>query len=233
VPDVNAKPHPIYGTIPIGRDGFTLERQSIQMLDFWHRKAVDICEGYEKSPDASQWDAFEKIVSIQLDIYRAAVRAKPRTASEVALVLEIIARYGRLCRDENCEFLNLEELSAIAQYLSDATKPISPKKRVGALRHGRQLTRFGLIHRYQAFLIQELETIGWHVYGERDYPMMFRPYDDAVNDRCKTPNGRGQSPMFFSPEKLTSRARNVLKSLKIDTERSEEHSTNRPKLKDS
>jgi hypothetical protein len=114
--------------------------------------------------------------------------------------------------------IGIDELSAIADELQRVTAPLTPKKKTGNLRRGRKLTQFGLIHRYQAFLIQELETIGWHVHGERDYPMKVRFVDDEVNKRCRLPNGRGLYPIFFDTKSLPLRARSVLKSLKINTE---------------
>jgi hypothetical protein len=214
----SAKPdHPVYGSLPIGRDGFTLDRQLIQMLDIWHKRAVDICRDFEKAPDDAGRDEFEEILTIKEDIYRAALKAEVRRPSEVALQLQIIVRDASLTTDESCEFLSVKELSVIAANLLEATKPLVPKKRVGALRRGRKLTVAGLHVRYQSFLIQELETLSYNLYGSRDYAKQFRIEDDAVNLRC-VGSSKTRYP-FFDESKLTTRARSVLKSLKIDTER--------------
>jgi hypothetical protein len=228
-PAVKPEPHPIFGTIPMGRDGFKLENQTIHMLDFWHRKAVVICEAFEKSPDQSKWDEFEKIASIELEIYQAAVTAAISSTSEVALQLKIIVRHARLGTDKDCEFLSIDELSNIASNLSRATEPLTPTKHLGALKRGNKLTRAGLLYRYQSFLIHELHTLSLEMYGEQDYALRYVMQDDAVNDRCRGPK-RWVHP-FFDQNKLPSRARSVLKSLKIDTERDDTGSRKPPKVK--
>ncbi|MEH2476215.1 hypothetical protein V1281_002615 [Nitrobacteraceae bacterium AZCC 2161] len=212
--------HPVYGSLPIGRDGFTLDRQMIQMLNFWHHRAVDICLAFEKAPDDAGRHEFEEILTIKEDIYRASLKAEVKRPSEVALQLQIIVRDASLSTDDSCEFLSVKELSVIAMNLLEATKPLVPKKRVGALRRGRKLTVAGLHVRYQSFLIQELETLSVNLYGSRDYAKQFRIEDDAVNLRCQ---GRSKTRYpFFDESKLTTRARAVLKSLKIDTERDDD-----------
>lgn len=226
-PAVKREPHPIFGTIPMGRDGFTLENQTIHMLDFWHRKAVGIIEAFEKSPDQSQWDEFGKLVSIQFDIYRAAVTAKTRSPGEVALQLKIIVRHARLGTDKDCEFLSIDELSDIAGNLSRATEPVKSKKHLGALKRGNKLTRAGLLYRYQSFLIHELLTLSLEMYGEERYALHYVMQDDAVNVRCRGPK-RWVHP-FFDQNKLSARARSVLKSLKIDTERDDTAAARKPR----
>lgn len=211
--------HPIYGTTPIGRDGFTLERQNIHMLNFWHERATTATNALVDSRNIEDEDPeYDLLNDCQWQVYEAAFKVKINNPSEVAVLLNIVARHAADCVDIEA-VLDLEKVQHIAAQLTKATAPLAPKKKLGAMLRGRKLTRFGLLHRYQAFLIQELETIGHHVYGERDYPMQSRPLDDAVNERCATPNARGQSPIFFNPEKLPVRARAVLKSLQIDTER--------------
>ncbi|MDB5579646.1 MAG: hypothetical protein JWR80_4822 [Bradyrhizobium sp.] len=143
--------HPIYGSLPIGRDGFALDRQLIQMLDIWHQRAVEICQAFEKVADNAGRDEFEKfeeVVAIKEDIYWAAIKAEVRRPSEIALQLQIIVRDASLGTDDSCEFLSVKELSVIAANLLEATKPLVPKKRVGTLRRGRKLTVAGLHVRY-------------------------------------------------------------------------------------
>jgi hypothetical protein len=71
--------------------------------------------------------------------------------------------------------------------------------------------------RYQSFLAQELETVSWELYGERDLAKHQIMFDSAVSSRCRS----GSHP-FFDPRTLKARAGKVLKSLKIDTVRTEE-----------
>jgi hypothetical protein len=231
-PAIKPEPHPIFGTIPMGRDGFKLENQTIHMLDFWHRKASAISEEFnrfEGSDETPEWAYFEEMHSIAWEIYRAAIAAKTRSPKEVALQLEIIVRHARLYTGEDCEFLSIDELAVIASNLSRATEPLTPKKHVGALKRGNKLTQAGLLLRYQSFLIHELLTLSLEMYGEQDYALRYVMQDDAVNDRCRGPK-RWVHP-FFDQNKLSARARSVLKSLKIDTERDDTGSRKPPKVK--
>jgi hypothetical protein len=130
----------------------------------------------------------------------------------------------RQCEHNSSE-LNIDELRVIRDALAKTTAFPSPTKQVGPLQRGKKLTRAGLLHRYHAFLVGELSTLGIAFYGCRDYALKMIPIEDAVtvrtNDGFKDgkydPNwsGRKTSP-FFSESKLTDRARSVLKSLKID-----------------
>jgi hypothetical protein len=86
---------------------------------------------------------------------------------------------------------------------------------VGALQRGKKLTRTGLLTRYQSFLVQELQTVSWNLYGERDYAKHYVFYDAAVGARCNSATGHDP---FFDERKLTDRALSVLNSLNIDTE---------------
>jgi hypothetical protein len=99
-----------------------------------------------------------------------------------------------------------------------STAPIVPKKHVGALQRGRKLTRAGLLTRYQSFLVQELETVSWNLYGERDYAKHTVFFDDAVRARCTSTD---RCLPFFDERSLPTRARAVLKSLEIDTDSAE------------
>lgn len=112
------------------------------------------------------------------------------------------------------EALDVADIRRLAAELSDATKMSVPLKKVGALRRGRKLTRAGLLHRYQSFLMHELRTLSCNLYGNRDYALQYIAEDDAVNLRCR--DGRHKYP-FLDEGKLADRARSVLKSLKIDT----------------
>jgi hypothetical protein len=89
---------------------------------------------------------------------------------------------------------------------------LSPKA-VGALQRGRKLTWVGLLIRYQSFLVQELETVSWNLYGERDYAKHVIFYDDAVRERCLS---KDRCDPFFDERGVASRAHAVLGSLDID-----------------
>jgi hypothetical protein len=209
------KPHPVYGKTPIGRDGFTLERQPIRLLNFWHQRATEASAAMRGGELEGNLE-YDLLYNCKWDIVDAAFKAKVNGSSDVAALVEIAARQASDCDDVGA-IISLARFKYIAERLSEVTRLLQPKKKTGALNRGRKLTRFGLVHRYHAFLIQELETIGWHVYGERDYPMMSRPIDDAVNKKCATPDARERYPIFFNPAELVGRATRVLKSLRIDT----------------
>lgn len=101
----------------------------------------------------------------------------------------------------------------------------APPKFPGTSCRGDKLTRAGLLLRYQAFLVSELETLSWHLYGDRYYAINFRINDQAVNACCSAgyvdgeyrPDARRKAYPFFDESKLLARARAVLGSLEIDT----------------
>jgi hypothetical protein len=111
------------------------------------------------------------------------------------------------------EVLQVCDIVKMSTELTQATAPIVPRKPMGALQRGRKLTRAGLLMRYQSFLVQELETVSWNLYGERGLRQANRFFDRAVRDRCRS----ARAPVF-DERNLPTRARAVLKSLKIDTE---------------
>jgi hypothetical protein len=207
--DVTQYPPAIFGKLPAG---FTLERQVIQMLAHWHRKAIAEVDEHPSDLLEAEFDAAMGVVR---SLYAAILNAKATRPSEISIKLAaVVHKMNQDKSDEIEEHLTGADFRRLAAELAAATQPLYPKKKTGALQRRGKLTRFGLLHRYQAFLIQELETIGWHVYGERDYPMTYRPSDHAVNARCNSPK---HSNPFFDGSKLPDRARKVLKSLQIDT----------------
>jgi hypothetical protein len=107
---------------------------------------------------------------------------------------------------------NIEECLRSLANAAIASKAIVPTKRVGPLERGGKLTRAGLLTRYQSFLVQELETVSWNLYGARDFAKDVIFADHEVSSRCMT----GNYPLF-DESKLTVRAHAVLKSLKIDS----------------
>lgn len=146
-------------------------------------------------------------------------------SSDLASLLQIVMRHINDAGD--ADFLTVERLQRLTDAAVAIAKPPVPKKFVGKLNRGRKLTRTGLLHRYHAFLIGELYTVSLNLYGSRDYAMSLVPIDHEVTKRTSEyfrngeplPYRRGRkSYPFFDESKLTSRARSVLKSLKINTE---------------
>lgn len=219
--------HPIYGNTPMGRDGFVLERQSIHMLDYWHKKTDEISQNYNAPGITSQEEEaeFQSACSTAWDIFRAALKIRLNNSREVAILLGLAARHIATHCGDDCQTLAQEELASIAAKALAITEPLAPTKKIAALRKGNRLTRAGLLHRYHAFLIGELETVSWNLYGSRDYAMAMRPVDSEVHIRTSNyfKNGkviaytrRRKNYPFFDESKLTDRARSVLTSLKID-----------------
>src|SRR6266404_4205051 len=69
--------HPIYGTTPIGRDGFTLERQNIHLLNFWHEKAVATTKELVKSRNLEDDDPeYDLLNDCQRAIFEAAFKVR-------------------------------------------------------------------------------------------------------------------------------------------------------------
>lgn len=204
-----AAKHPVYGKTPMGRDGFTLERQQIQMLNHWHKKATEIASTV--GPDRK----LARIVAGQ--IFEAAIHHRLSSGSEVAEQLEIVLREMRT--EDTVTVIGIEDFATIVNMATKATAPFVPKKRLPALAKGRNLTRAGLLFRYHAFLVGELRTLSWLLYGDRDFASQTHPSDDAVNIRCRIAGPQGRTYPFFNEKSLPARARSVLKSLKVDTER--------------
>ena len=205
-------PPEIFGKLPAG---FVLEEQGIEMLCFWHRKAIDVID--RPIDDDDELSAFS---AIKNRILGAVLSARPSTSGQVAAQLRAVVAEIDCLSTETVpvsieEVLDVHDIDKMATDLTVATAPILPKKRVGSLQRGRKLTRAGLLTRYQSYLVQELETVSWNLYGERDYAKRTIFFDRAVRDRCTSANDRGP---FFNERNLPDRARAVLGSLKIDTD---------------
>jgi hypothetical protein len=212
-------PPEIFGKLP---DGFVLDNQPIEMLCFWHRKAIDVIDQFlARSPDSEARDeglaAYCEIKNRILAAVLSAHAARPgQVAAQLrAAVTEIDHLSTATCPASIEEVLEARDIVKLSAELTEATVPIVPKKRVGALQRGRKLTRAGLLTRYQSFLVQELETVSWNLYGERNYAKQTIFFDDAVRARCLSSDSRDP---FFDERSLPTRARAVLKSLEIDTE---------------
>jgi hypothetical protein len=218
-------PREIFGRLPLG---FVLANQQIQMLVFWLRNAMKAVDDLQDKSDVNMAAA----LAPANELIDAIKGFKAKRPSEVAAQMRAIVEWLEFLEEDSVEVeLNLHNFKHLTQCLVDATAPLRPKKKTGALSRGGKLTRFGLLHRYQAFLIQELETIGWHVYGERDYPMVGpRPVDFAVVTRCNHPT---RCYPFFDESKLSDRARKVLKGLRIDTQRDDAGMVRKPRKRGS
>ncbi|MCP1915894.1 hypothetical protein J2R96_008374 [Bradyrhizobium elkanii] len=107
-----------------------------------------------------------------------------------------------------------EDWCADPESAARATLRRWPQKRPGALAREGKLTEAGLLTRYQSYLVQELETVSWVLYRERDYAKGYVIFDSAVQAQCRSADG---SDPFFDEASLPDRARGVLGSLGIDT----------------
>lgn len=203
----------IFGKMPAG---FTLEDQSIEALCHWHRRANEVID---QLSDPSE-EELNDYCGLKNRIFGTVLSARPATPRQAAAQLRaVVAEIESLSCETNRasieEVLDVDDIVKISADLTAATAAIVPEKHVGALQRGRKLTRAGLLTRYQSFLVQELETVSYNLYGERDYAKHTIFFDDAVRSRC-TSTDRGYP--FFDERTLPDRARAVLESLKIDTE---------------
>jgi hypothetical protein len=220
--------HSIFGALS-NIEGFALERQHMSMLNHWHQKAIAATDEYWASEPENKPDndpEHDVLFKAKWDIFHAAFEARISSVVDLASLLQIVMRQTRDSGES--EFLDTEQLQIIADAAAAIARSPQPTKRVGNLNRGSKLTRAGLLHRYHAFLIGELKTLSWNLYGSHDYALSMTPMDHEVIRRTKEDfrngkplpyrSGRKQYP-FFDESKLTARARSVLKSLKIDTEK--------------
>jgi len=198
-----AQLHPVFGKQP--HSDADLQRQGVVALSFYYWKATRLLE------EAKIYQR-QKLIEARGAAYKAVLKVKPNNATEVARQMEVIAAEMR--REGTVAVIGFAEFAKLAEHLTDITKPILPKKMPGKFTRGTKLTKAGLLHRYHSFLLEELYTIGWHVYGERDFLLHWYSYDDVVEPKLR--DKRCRHP-FFDPSRMTERATSVLKSLKIDT----------------
>lgn len=219
--------HPIFGNIPIGCDGCTLEKQPIQMLNFWHKKAVEASDEYWKRCNGRAPDddpEYDVLYKAKWDTFEAAFKTNIVGSRDIAILLQIVMRQVQDAGDVDA-CLTPDRLQIIADASAKAAEPERRTKELGPLvRPGNKLTEAGLLFRYQSFLTQELHTLSHELYGNQRYAFEWVHFDDAVHERCKL--GRGVH-IFLDPKPLPKRARKVLSSLDIDTKRKEIHSTRR------
>lgn len=223
--DETKYPPAIFGKLPAS---FVLANQHITMLRFWQQRALKAAD--EAANGGGKVDEnLTHAMGIANNI-NAAIRAyKATCASDVALQMLAIVDWldAMGCSEEIDQELTVAEFRDMASALRKATALPQPTKKVGALRRGGKLTRAGLLHRYHAFLVGELQTVSWNLYGSRDYASRMIPIDDAVTVRVdanfkngKFAPSRSRKPSYFFDEsRLPQRARSVLRSLKIDTEK--------------
>jgi hypothetical protein len=206
-------PPEIFGSLP---EGFVLEQQGIETLCFWHRRAIEIL--------GQPFDDDEKLsayCAIKNRILGAVLSARPAIPGQVAMQLRAVVaeidclQTGGTVPVSIEEVLDVHDIIKLSTDLNRTTGPITPKKQVGAFHRDGKLTREGLLARYQSFLVQELETVSWNLYGERDFAKHFICFDSAVQQRCNSTDHDGP---FFDEGTLPDRARAVLNSLTIDAE---------------
>lgn len=215
-------PHPIFGVTP---KGFRLVKEHLSMLDYWHAKTVKAIAANMKMPASSKRDDLHNMLTtVQGKIYEAALKVKPLSCVDVARQFEIILRES--VDAKTVTILGVSELRRLVRGLLDVTQPIAPAKIAAPLTKGSKLTRAGLLRRYQSFLIGELETVSWNLYGERDFGFQWHFRDDAVDKQCRKGKRKGgYAYPFFNEAKLPARARAVLKSLRIDAVKAEARET--------
>jgi hypothetical protein len=195
----------------------TADRLDIRSLIAAHKAAVlAAAAGGDPGHDVEGY--YEREVQLW-DLVKA---ANPTHFAEAAMQLVYIAEFADGRAGELGAFVTAKDIAKFAAQLTLLSAPPEPTKQIGALARGNKLTRRGLLHRYHAFLIEELNTVSWDLYGNRDFGTYYQPFDHAVNKRCKSKARRGRSDPFFDQRQLPSRARSVMKSLKIDTERNDD-----------
>jgi hypothetical protein len=218
--DPEQYPSAIFGNLPAG---FDLGRADIRLLVHWQRKAI---AAVENLPETANDDDFTEAMRPVNLIFKAIKGLKLDYPSGIALQMKAIAEVAEWFDGESessaMEDLSTAEFRHLAASLDAALVRHEPTKRVGPLTRGRKLTTAGLLHRYHAFLVQELETLGLKLYGSSEYAPQMRPADVAVNERCSNRHeskARRKIYPFFDESTLSTRARTVLESLEIDTER--------------
>ncbi len=152
------------------------------------------------------------------EIFDVIVNAKSSLAADVSLQMQAVVNYLDCLNSDSIEdAIDFPQFRNIAANLKRATAFRQPRKRLGNAAKGRRLTRTGLLQRYQSFLMQELFTLSTELYGGPQYALQFVSFDDAVHTALKSEKSK-HAYVFLDPISLTSRARTVLKSLKVDTE---------------
>jgi len=222
-PVVAAPDHPVWGRVPVGSDKeCRLERQPIWTLNHWHKRTTSLLDA------ATNEAQIKSLGDLQWEIFNAAQEVPLVSGRGVAALLQLTLRH-MLCNvgeEGSLEFLDMQWLKGITEKCTQVTEFPKVKKPVGDLQRSGKLTRAGLLLRYHAFLIGELHTVSWNLYGNRDYGASMVPVDSEVTRRTKDGfkdgepldyNRRRRSYPFFDESKLTTRARNVLGSLKIST----------------
>ncbi|WP_375764208.1 hypothetical protein ACE10X_13075 [Bradyrhizobium sp. Pha-3] len=220
-------PEAIFGKLPAG---FVLRDQHISILVHWHRKAMRAVNDLPANCSEAEMTA---AMAVANEIFDAIKRARTTSSGMVAAqMLAIVERFQFMDNDDSIEEeLNIREFKCLAEALVSATAMPPVTKRVGSLHRGRNLTRAGLLHRYHAFLIGEIQTLSLALYGSREYAMLMQPLDDAVNVRVRAgfKNGKYNPKArricrfpFFDESTISARAKAVLGSLKIDTKHADE-----------
>ncbi|MFK4398550.1 hypothetical protein ABIF31_005107 [Bradyrhizobium elkanii] len=207
-----------------------LKDQHISVLVHWHRKAM---KAVNDLPKGRSGDDLTAAMAIANEIFDAIKQARVTSPGMVATQMSaVVERFRFMGNDDSLdEELGVPDFRRFAEALAIATAMPVPTKRVGPLQRGRKLTRAGLLHRYHAFLIGEIQTLSLALYGSREYAMKMQPLDDAVNVRVRAgfkggkfnPRARRTCRYpFFDESKISARAKAVLGSLKIDTNRADE-----------
>ncbi|MBO4227230.1 hypothetical protein [Bradyrhizobium neotropicale] len=196
---------------PIFTAGVPLKSQPIQALVHWMHEAM---AAVDNLPAGYTNDDLTAAMDVVNNIFAAIKQAKLSQPRAVAQQMAAVVEYMNFleCRVIE-EALSGEDFCRMSENLTTATKPIRPTKPPLPYSRGSRLTQAGLLARYASFLVQELETVSWVLYGQRDFAKQIVIFDDAVNERCRSRRGP-----FFDEKALPKRARAVLESLRIDAE---------------
>lgn len=204
--------HPIYGRKP---PGFDLNRQQISMLNVWHRKATEATSQYCLTHKTVDGDPeYAVLADAQRQTFEAAFRVSITSMRDVKTLMEIVDRH--VSDNQSADVLTPHQVSIIAAYCAKAAEPVPAKKQPGPLVDGDNLTEAGLLFRYQSYLAEELETVGWVLYGEPRYAFQFLYGDREVYKQLRT-HRPGTDYPFFDEDRLPDRARGVLGHLNVDT----------------
>jgi len=209
-------PEAIFGKLPAD---FVLQGQPIWALNAWHRKAM---KAVNDLPKGHTDDELTEAMAVANEIFEAIKQKNESGAKAVSVQMSaIVERFAFMGNDDSIEEeLSVDDFMRIAAALEKAVAPIKPTKAMGALIRGGKLTKAGMLFRYQSFLIQELMTLSNSLYGHPRYALNYVFSDDEVTKRCSPSSRKSRSKHpFFDEIELPTRARAVLKSLKIDCER--------------
>ncbi|WP_398479239.1 hypothetical protein [Tardiphaga sp.] len=217
------KKHLIYGKTPPGLNGVDLRRQTMQMLNYWHRRAIDECVTIDKrEAKAKRRRPFdiklrEELEAIQRIVIEVILDNKPKGLRDIWFKMEAISRHALYHGVELGEVMTVHQFDVLTDLMEELTSPPAPTRQIGPLRVGGKITGNGLLFRYHCFLLAELNTVGEELYGNAAYARSAKSEDAAVFERLGVPPAPGHAWPIHKPRGLKTRAAAVLGSVRIDT----------------